>query len=663
MKLKSFRIKNFRSINNSGLITTERLTAILGRNESGKSNLLLALQMLSPPDGVEEIQGIKNFPRDRLLTKCTSETPLVETKWLLSEKERNRLSEIFPRAKSVSSIRICRNYGRTRYYSFLGLVEHDFNAAEIRKSIKNLQALVEIEFDKLNLGSDADLISIKNNFSKIIPKNKMTATSWCMVADDVFSSLRKILLSKNIEKENIDFLIDELEEKAISFDDSEQKREAIKWLSTITPVFVYVDEYPELNGHHNLNEYYNRKQNSMLNKEDENFEKLCTVAGIDPIQLVNYSKEPETRNQLVNRAGAIMTREIRRLWTDRLLKVRFNVDSCFFDTYVSDPNSTYDVEVNLNERSRGFKWFFSFYTTFFADTKNGSAENAIILLDEPGLYLHAKSQSDLLKHLDEDFDNQIIYTTHSPFLVPTKQVTLVKTVSIDEANGTTVTNDPTGDSTTLFPLQAALGYDVAQSLFIGSNNLIVEGVTDFWYLNAISDYLKSIDRKGLDSKIVITPAGGAQKVSYMVSLLSSQNLNVVVLLDKERASEVTRNELVENKIIHKNNILFVSECLDTELNEADIEDLLDRDVFLRLVEESYSADLVLNENVPRVVKQVEQALRVKKLSFIKAKPARNFMKLLAASPEKVMTDASINLFENLFKLINKKIRNSSRNLL
>jgi hypothetical protein len=51
---------------------------------------------------------------------------------------------------------------------------------------------------------------------------------------------------------------------------------------------------------------------------------------------------------------------------------------------VSDPNATYDVEVNLDDRSRGFQWFFSFYITFFADTKGGDAENAILLLDEPG---------------------------------------------------------------------------------------------------------------------------------------------------------------------------------------------------------------------------------------------------------------------------------------
>ncbi|WP_411746095.1 ATP-dependent nuclease, partial [Reinekea sp.] len=221
---------------------------------------------------------------------------------------------------------------------------------------------------------------------------------------------------------------------------------------------------------------------------------------------------------------------------------------------MSDPNAVYEVEVNLNERSRGFKWFFSFYVTFCADTNGGEAKDAVLLLDEPGLFLHAKSQSDLLNHLRDDFDNQILFTTHSPFMIPTAQLTDVKTVNIDQDRGTTVTNDPTGDSTTLFPLQAALGYEISQSLFIGSHNLIVEGVTDYWYLSAISDYLISIGKKGLEPNITITPAGGAQKIPYLVSLLASQNLNVVVLMDKERDSAATRDEMVGGKLLHQKNI-------------------------------------------------------------------------------------------------------------
>jgi predicted ATP-dependent endonuclease of OLD family len=175
---------------------------------------------------------------------------------------------------------------------------------------------------------------------------------------------------------------------------------------------------------------------------------MCKVADLSPRELHNLhaANDHETRNQLANRASAIVTTELRRLWKDRALKVRFSPDANHLDTFISDPNSVYDVEVNLDDRSRGLKWFFSFYIAFSADTKGGSAENAILLLDEPGLFLHALSQADLLRHFSADFNNQILYTTHSPFMVPTENLDAIRTVSIDQDAGTTVSNNPTGDS-------------------------------------------------------------------------------------------------------------------------------------------------------------------------------------------------------------------------
>ena len=86
MKLESFRVRNFRSVFDSGVITTEKLTAILGRNESGKTNLLLALKSLNPAEGFGKLNDIKDFPRNRKLSECTPDTPVVDTTWILTEQ-------------------------------------------------------------------------------------------------------------------------------------------------------------------------------------------------------------------------------------------------------------------------------------------------------------------------------------------------------------------------------------------------------------------------------------------------------------------------------------------------------------------------------------------------------------------------------------------------
>jgi predicted ATP-dependent endonuclease of OLD family len=246
-----------------------------------------------------------------------------------------------------------------------------------------------------------------------------------------------------------------------------------------------------------------------------------------------------------------------RLWKDRKLTVRFTIDGPHLDTLVYDENADYPVEVNLDERSRGFRWFFSFYIAFSADTQGGAAANAVLLLDEPGLYLHARSQEDLLNHLRSDYTNQILYTTHSPFMIPPDEIEIVRTVNISD-RGTEVTKDPSGDSRTLFPIQAALGYNLSQTLFIGTANLVVEGVTDFWFLSSVNDYFTESGKTPLIEKMVLTPAGGAGKVSYMTSLLASQELDVIVLLDDDKAGRDQRDELVKSKILRETSLVFTS---------------------------------------------------------------------------------------------------------
>lgn len=124
----------------------------------------------------------------------------------------------------------------------------------------------------------------------------------------------------------------------------------------------------------------------------------------------------------------------------------------------------------------------------------------ILLLDEPGLTLHGKAQADLLRFLAEKLapHHQIVYSTHSPFMVPADDLASVRVVEdqVDRSRpravplGTKVRDDVlTRDPDTLFPLQGALGYEITQSLFVGANTLLVEGPGDILYLQALSDAL------------------------------------------------------------------------------------------------------------------------------------------------------------------------------
>ncbi|MBU1357559.1 MAG: ATP-binding protein [Gammaproteobacteria bacterium] len=668
MRLQNFRITNFRSINDSGWVDVAQITAILGRNESGKSNLLRALHSLNPAEGFRALTPIKDFPRHRPLKECKDETSVVESVWALEPDELKQLAGILPRAQNVTEVTVSRHYeGKSRFISFKGIGALVFDEGDTKAKLKKVVAAVQAAADKLEDPAKTALNKVADAFELAIADTR-ERDDWAAKATEAFKSLRKGLAAAEADlTEKQESLVSELDELATTITgDETAKAKARSWVMETLPKFVYIDEYPDLKGHQNIAGYLSRKASNTPIDADGNFEKLCKVAGLSPQQLQDLlaANDQETRNQLVNRAGSVVTSEIRRLWKDRALKIRFNLDAHHLDTLVSDPNATYEVEVNLNERSRGFQWFFSFYITLVADTQGGKAESAILLFDEPGLYLHARSQSDLLRHFEDDFKNQILYSTHSPFMVPTHRLEAVRTVSIGEEAGTTVTNDPTGDARTLFPLQAALGYNIAQSLFIGSTNLIVEGVTDFWFLSTMSEHLADKGLKGLNPELTITPVGGAQKVSYMVALLTAEEQSVLVLLDQEKESVATKKSLVNNKLIAEQNVLFVSEAFSTAPAEADIEDLLDSQIYEALARESYASELkglqlTLNSKIPRIVKQFEEAFKALGLTFHKTRPAALFLKKMAVNSEKITTPESIERFETLFKIVNERL---SKNL-
>lgn len=665
MQLESFTITNFRSVNDSGIVKVGKLTALLGRNESGKSNLLLGLRSLNPAEGFAALNPIKDFPRHRRLQECKDDTPVVSSRWALTDLEQQELGKLFPRAKGVQAVDISRPYGKTRSVSFVGLGAQQVDESAVSASIRKIGPAVKAAAAKLtDDAAKGPLEEAAEQFETEIELQD-DRLAWAEDAVAALAALRQALAAADAELTAAqEKHVVELETLAKTIaGDTAALEKAEAWILKRLPIFIYLDEYPELDGHQNIADYIHRKGQNQLLDKDHNFVKLCRVAGLKPEELQELAQQnqAETRNQLANRASAVVTNEIRRLWKDRKLTVRFDADGVHLQTLVSDPNETYNVEVNLDERSRGFRWFFSFYITFSADTQGGQAENAILLLDEPGLFLHAKSQSDLLKHFQDDFKNQIVYTTHSPFMVPTHNLDAIRTVNIGESVGTTVTNDPTGDSRTLFPLQTALGYDLSQSLFHGTSNLVVEGVTDYWILSSVSEYLRDKKKTALEKELVLTPAGGAQKVSYMVALLASEQLNVLVLLDAEKAAQVTKEDLVKTKLIREQNVVFVTEAFGTSPpTEADIEDLLEPSVYEALARESYAAELAgktltLNPNIPRIVKRFEAAFQALGMEFHKTRPARLLLNKMATDPTKMVDDPTAERFQKLFEGVNKRL--------
>jgi hypothetical protein len=147
----------------------------------------------------------------------------------------------------------------------------------------------------------------------------------------------------------------------------------------------------------------------------------------------------------------------------------------------------------------------------------------------------------------------------------------------------------------------------------------------------------------------------------MVALLTSERLQVLVLLDDEPRSRDTKTQLVKQKLIREDNVVFVSDGFDAgPPPEADVEDLIDPLIYEELVRTSYRTEiegktLSLNASIPRIVKRYEDGFRAAGLEFHKTRPARLMLEWMARDPKKIMTADCTARFERLFSKITEQL--------
>ncbi|WP_278478576.1 ATP-dependent nuclease [Parvimonas micra] len=361
---------------------------------------------------------------------------------------------------------------------------------------------------------------------------------------------------------------------------------------------------------------------------------------------------------------ANISEELFKYWTtNNNIKIKFRIDKKEeFDSYNNNKiverildirvgNQRTGVSLPLENRSKGFNWFFSFLVWFRKIQEDINA-TYILLLDEPGLNLHAKAQNDLLKFLS-DLSNkyQIIFTTHSPFMIKTDQLNKVRTV-FEKRDGTTISDSvQEKDPNTLFPLQAALGYDLAQNLFVSSKNLLVEGIADLTYISIISAVLEAKGKEGLNQDITIVPVGGADKVVTFISLMRGNKLKIACLLDTftEQSAKRRLKNMVAKKIINENNILFYHEVLKRDF--ADVEDLFDISDYIILYNGEFNKKFAKNDfdEEKSFLSQLKDKNEGKDFNHYRL---ANF---LAKNINNIsLSEKTLENFENLFKMINIK---------
>jgi hypothetical protein len=465
--------------------------------------------------------------------------------------------------------------------------------------------------------------------------------------------------------------------------------EVWQWLRPRIPGFLYFGEYEVLQSKINLQDLATRVEQAktdpkVLKPEHRGALALLRMADIS---VDDFAKAGgyEPLKAKIEAVSITLTDQIMAFWKQNEdLEVEVDIKPDLADEapfnqgpnlYLRIKNRRHrGVSTPFRQRSRGFIWFFSFLVWFDSvqhqlDKEQQSAErNLILLLDEPGLSLHALAQQDFLRYIDDLADrHQVIYTTHSPFMVHSDRLAQVRTVEDQPKIGTVISEDVSGsDPRTIFPLQAALGYTIAQNLFISERNLLVEGPSELVYLQALSSSLEGLKGTSLRADVTIVPTGGLDKVVTFIALLGASGLKLAVLYDYKGAADQKITDVVKQKMISERAVLNASQFrnltkIGTSGPPTDIEDLFTPQTYLDLFNATFRSQLgavvVVEKDLPGGDRIVERLRRYLVERATQLRPSGGFNHYLvaahfASNPPKLDND-TLARFGALFKAVNE----------
>lgn len=595
VEVEKIRIYNYKSITDSGdCFFGKKFTILAGKNESGKTTILEALQSFD-----ENHKFIKSYPVDD-----KDAISSVDVTFIVSKEDVEALLQSCDIDGNVSSNKV---------------------KITLRKnSNDNKYRLVSA--DGLKLLSNDDLNKrFENSISKQLKKLDGNILSEYKVVDASSPNLETVLTTlaqqevDKVDEEKIATKTIELVEKHKK-ELNQNERFTEKFVQTNLPYFIlfssFNDNFPDSIPLATLRD----------NIWAKDLEKISNFR-IDDV-LSDDSQEVETK---IERANLDFSKQFKRYWTqdDIKLKMSLHKDSLCF--WIDENNTPYKP----SQRSKGQQWYLNFYVKVLARIQEDAPN--IILIDEPGLYLHAKAQKDILDVLSNDeFSSQIVFSTHSPYLIEEKRLDDVRL--IEKVNGETKIIGKVWsrvkDGETLTPILTSIGMGINDSIVDRSrlNNVVVEGIEDVFYLRGLANICKI-------QNINFVCGGGSSNMGRIGSILEGWGCNVIYLFDNDDGKKEGKAKLRDWGTQDNCMIVPVQDGGSTV-------DLLSTNDFKKYVLENDVVDVDSNsEYIKKHIKDFEKVLGARKfLNATKSNKnefteetisnARNFLESLFNDKEK-----------------------------
>lgn len=539
MKIIGFKINNYKSIGSTEnfLSVEPKVTALIGKNESGKSNILEAVGKLSF-DRPLNSSYLNNKNRG-----ASGEVSII----VLLEYYQSELNE-FEISQANTSI------------SFT-----DDTVVKIEGGLSELLNDDELLMEAIQCVLEMNIRSVWGNDSNRIKSVQDYLNGLKVITSQVYiNHSAKLVNLKN-------WIINGYTSKEDLIEKLETIDSCLTKYYSLLPSVYYREQYPQLEASYKYDDIKN-----IFKEPNHIFNRFLLAAGITEQEIVEAFEDPidgnrkTVRNRIARKIQKNIEAGFNEFYNQEKIEFQVEFESRVFKIYIL----TDDKAMNLSERSNGLRWYISIFVDVLSrEYKNKSL---VYLLDEPGVYLHVNAQKQLLELFSRlaERDNQVIYTTHSPYMIDGRDISNVRAIEKVEGGNTKIfksaydqnlSNDSKME--TLSPLVQAIGADLKFNIGPSSkSNLITEGITDYMYMNAMINYLE------IDNAPNIIPSAGVSNINRIVSILIGWGCEFKILLDYDKAGyneyDVLVNKLDETL---KDKILFVS-CNDEIVKEKMVSD-------------------------------------------------------------------------------------------
>ena len=527
MKLKKFRIKNFKSITDSGdCYLTDTITILAGKNESGKTSILEALEDF---DTDEKIRDTAKPIKSPEAIPEISITFIVE-----KDTVKEVLTEIGSTQKAVGDIELeiiktfpdIYTFGKTtKENELFGTKEIE----KVKKSIKDKWSKVKVLHTKYpqlgGISFDFEFSDLTSEKTLLTAFKTATAPNVSQIDEKDRESFPKSLGEIETEIQNLENLIT-VEDKFF--------KALKKWI----PNFVFFNSFEDV------------FPNKITFAELETNEWIQDLAVISDLNVATI-KTSTARDKQKHKTdiNIKLNSDYEKFWSQDVSSLSVDWDSQDLHFWIQEDGYPYEPSL----RSKGRQWHLAFYIKVSARA-NENVPN-IILIDEPGLFLHATAQKDILNKLEDSAKEiQLIFSTHSPYLLEADKLNQIRLIHRTKKAGTKIENKvhALADKETLTPILTAIGLELSAGITALDqiNNIVVEGASDLYYLNAFKKILSK------DSVNFIF-GGGAGNMPVVGTILHGWGGKVIYLYDNDQGKKDGEKNLKENWLVTKDLVLVV----------------------------------------------------------------------------------------------------------